>query len=350
MKPLPWRALVAFALVGAAAVAGLTARDLAKGHSSIVSLIQPGVDGPAAKVIEHDFPGIRMPDWVGNDGQQFYAIARDPFRPRTAAASLDRPRYRLQRPLLPLLAWALHPSGGGRGLVWALALVNVLAIVLGGIAVGALAVTFGRSPRWALAFAALPGAYMSLRISTADALAVALALAAIALLVREHDAPAVAVAVLAVLAKESTIVLLAGAALPLWRTRRGAAMRFLGLPVAAAGAWWVVLRLTIANHGMVEYGEIVTPLRGWLDAAKYWVGSHDLKPAANAVVAITAALIALRAAPRGRWAPAIALQLGVLTVLSAATLSAWTHDPRTLLPLTSLVVVAAATRPQRVAT
>src|ERR671919_468424 len=48
------------------------------------------------------------------------AIARDPMHLHDVADHLDRPRYRLQRPLYPLLAWLLHPGGGGMGLVLAM--------------------------------------------------------------------------------------------------------------------------------------------------------------------------------------------------------------------------------------
>ena len=105
---------------------------------------------------------------------------------RRSSPDLDRPRYRLQRPLLPWLAWAVHPSGGGVGLVYAFLLVGFAALVVGGVSLGAISVTLGGRAWPALAFPLLPGGYVCLRISVADTLSVALALLAIALALRSR--------------------------------------------------------------------------------------------------------------------------------------------------------------------
>src|SRR5690348_7272434 len=96
---------LASSVIVAIAILGLNARQ----GGGTPGLVDPGLRGPSVAVFRHDFPGKRLPDDEGHDGQQFYAIARQPMHPTAAARDLDRPRYRLQRILLPVLAWALHP-------------------------------------------------------------------------------------------------------------------------------------------------------------------------------------------------------------------------------------------------
>lgn len=96
-----------------------------------------------ASLVAHDAADADLAPNRGHDGQQFYAIARAPMHLDDAAEHLDRPRYRLQRPLFPVLAWALHPSGGGTGLVWALIAVGVAGVLLSGLGAGALSTALG---------------------------------------------------------------------------------------------------------------------------------------------------------------------------------------------------------------
>ena len=184
--PLPVRRLLVLALAGSFAVLLLVLVDVDRFGGNPVSLVQPGSDGPSAEVFARDFPETELPDGTGHDGQQFYAIARQPMHLKEVAPDLDRPRYRLQRPLLPWLAWAVHPGGGGVGLVYAFLLVGLGALVVGGMSLGAISVTLGGRAWPALAFPLLPGGYVCLRISVADTLSVALALLAIALALRSR--------------------------------------------------------------------------------------------------------------------------------------------------------------------
>ena len=77
-----------------------------------------------------------MPPSPGLDGQLYYAGARNPFDPHRAAQSLDRPRYRLQHPLLSWLGWGLHPTGGADSWGWALFLAGVAGLFIGGLEIG----------------------------------------------------------------------------------------------------------------------------------------------------------------------------------------------------------------------
>ena len=256
--PLPLRRLLVLALAGSFAVLLLVLVDVDRFGGNPVSLVQPGSDGPSAEVFARDFPETELPDGTGHDGQQFYAIARQPMHLEEVAPDLDRPRYRLQRPLLPWLAWAVHPGGGGVGLVYAFLLVGLGALVVGGMSLGAISVTLGGRAWPALAFPLLPGGYVCLRISVADTLSVALALLAIALALRSRWRSAILAGVLAVLAKEVAVLLFLGFAL--WRRdRRSAAL--VAIPLAAGAAWWAALHVLLPDGGG-RVDEIVAPFLG----------------------------------------------------------------------------------------
>ncbi len=106
-------------------------------------MVFPGAEGPSARVFLEDFPNAKLPPGLGHDGQQFYAIARQPLHPNRIAPDLDRPRYRLQRIAFPLLVWMIHPHGGGKGLITATILVGALSLFAGGMATGLLSLKLG---------------------------------------------------------------------------------------------------------------------------------------------------------------------------------------------------------------
>src|SRR3954453_2980796 len=114
---LPWREIATWALLGTFLITIWAFLDVERSGRNSLNFIQPGAKGPSAQAFHEDFPNPVLPDSRGLDGQQFYALARNPFHLSEVAPLLDRPRYRLQRPLLSWLAWALHPTGGGEGLV-----------------------------------------------------------------------------------------------------------------------------------------------------------------------------------------------------------------------------------------
>jgi glycosyltransferase involved in cell wall biosynthesis len=113
----------------------------------------------------------------GNDGQQFLTLALDPLQLEPgSSAALDNPIYRGKRLLYPLLAW-LFGFGQPRLIPWTLGLLNVGAIALAAGLVAQWAQLEQRSALWGLAILALPGAWISLSLDTADLLATMLLLA-----------------------------------------------------------------------------------------------------------------------------------------------------------------------------
>lgn len=291
--PTPRRArmlpVVLCALAGAAAAIGLAALDVQSSQMGWVALIQPGTDGDAASLIMEDFPDVELLSGRGHDGQYFYAAARGPTDTHELTGQLDRPRYRLQRPLFSALSWALHPTGGGYGLVAAMAIVGSAALVLLGIGAGGLSVHLG-GPAWiAGVVPLLPGPIWSFRLGLADNLALGLALLCVLSAIEGRQRRAVVLAVLAVLTKEAILVLIVAHAL--FHRRRSS-----GLAAAAAAsavaAWWLVLRLVIESNEP-NATEFAFPLAGIAGNVGHWSSGSDLLAASMVVFSLALALVVL---------------------------------------------------------
>lgn len=338
-RRLPWRAIGRAAALGTVLLVLLVLVDVSRhGGRNPVSLIQPGADGPAAELIARDFPEIEQPAGLGLDGQLYFVIARDPLHLDEAAANLDAPRYRLQRPLLPWVAAAVHPGSGGVGLVLALFAVGLVGIFIGALATGALSSSLG-GPAWlAVLFPLLPGAYWSLRVTVSDALALALVLAALALAARERHVAAVCLGVLAVLAKEPAILVLLGWALHR-RTRRDALL--LVIPAAVAVGWmgWLHLQLPTDPDRPTDLG---LPFLGLVDAwHAQWGHGRELVGMACSVAGLALAAAAL--VTRGLRHPlgwAIAVQLGFLLCMGTNPTAMNFGATRMAMTVTILSVIA----------
>jgi hypothetical protein len=197
----------------------------------------------------------------GHDGKFFFVQANDPFvlDPKANAAVLDRPVYRSQRMLYPLVA-------GGGGLfpadviVWALPVVNILMLAAGSWAVARIAARHGASPWVGLAFAVNIGVLSELFIDGAGI--VAFALASLAALALEEDRLWLASAcfVGAALTREVMAVFIAFVVL-VWLIRRREIRWALFVPAAAAVLGWAVyLRARIDLPADVLQVKELTPV------------------------------------------------------------------------------------------
>lgn len=327
-----------YAWIGLIVAVLLVIFDLARTSTNPLNLVQPGERGPSVEVFHEDFPDEELLTDSGLDGQQFYAVARNPFDLDEAAEHLDRPRYRLQRPMLSWLAWIGHPTGGGAGLIWSLLAVNAIAVWILAVAAGSISVRLG-GPPWVAALVGLyPGVWWSLRVTVADTLAVALALASIALLLHHRTRWAVAAAIGAVLAKETAALILIGWAIGGWRERTR------WHPVFGAGAvavaWMLYLRVRLP--GSEEIGEVTAPFVGlygaitdlWLEGDEPWGLVGTVSGLAVGVGAL------VRRGVRHPLAPAIILQLVFLVFANADVLGNGFGGGRALLPLIGLGTIA----------
>ena len=201
----------------------------------------------------------------GHDGKFFFVQANDPLvlDPAENAAVLDRPIYRSQRMLYPLLA-------GGAGLfspeviVWTLILINVSGLVVGSWAVGAIAVKHGLSAWWGLAFLFNVGLLSELYIDGAGI--VAFALACLGALALENERPGWAAAAFAGAALTREVMLaFVGSVAFVWMIRKNAIPWLVAVPaVLAALVWAAYLRVQIpAISGIDQVREItLVPFSG----------------------------------------------------------------------------------------
>jgi hypothetical protein len=142
----------------------------------------------------------------GYDGQFVYYIARDPS---TAAAYIDVPAYRFQRILLPLLGRAL--SFGQANLIpWALLLVNLVSLAIGTNLMERLLSQHNASRWYALGYGLSIGTFGSVRLSLSEPLAYALVLGGIVVAEYDRWLRSALLFALAALAKETTLLFVAG--------------------------------------------------------------------------------------------------------------------------------------------
>jgi hypothetical protein len=332
--------IVLLAVIGTLACAGsILYLNLTVDHS-VVALITPGRQFVAYPLIHHDFPHYTVQDGLGHDGQSFYAIAREPMHLKDASQWLDRPRYRLQRILLPMLAWAVHPQGGGDGLVLALWFWAVVGVFLTGFGSALLAGALGANERAvhriALFTPLLPAALATLDLTVADELALGLAVMALALDCLERRRSAVALAVLAVLAKEVMLLVFLG-----WALYRGRAclLRLVVLPGAVALTWWVVLRVWFASsHEHIGEFSFVS---GVVESLKIWIrGDNRIAGATVAAGVVLGIVVLVRKGWHSPLGPAVALQLALIPFLHQTVLAGDWNGTRATAPLLLLSIVA----------
>ena len=272
MKRIDWPAVLRWALAGVVLQVVLVVGGVLH-NGPLVDIVAPGRGGPAEAVIRHDFPDYQFVRNIGHDGQQYYAIAREPMHPHSSARSIPRPRYVLQRILLPGLAWLMHPSPGN-GLVVAMVVVGIAGLAALAVSTGAWAMHLGASPKLGLVAALLPGGNAALQVSTPDTLALGLAMGSILAAHRRSPALAVALGAGAILAKESAAGLVLAGFLTAAVAHR---WRLCFLAMLPAGLWWMALRLMFPGPGtqVVEFGAPFVGIRQsfdqlWLQGSQLW--------------------------------------------------------------------------------
>lgn len=226
----------------------------------------------------------------GHDGKFFFVQAHDPLvlHPDTNAAALDRPRYRSQRMLYPLIA-GLGGTLPSESILWGLVVVNVVALGVGSWGVARIAETAGLSPWFGLAFALNFALFSEMFIDGAGIVAFALAVVGCLALQRERPGLAMAAMTGAVLTREVMILFVAFAALGWWVRKRAVPWAFLLVPASAVGLWALYLRTRIDVAAGSEIQEItVVPFSGMVQAL---TSGHAL--ASDVVVAFTMVALAI---------------------------------------------------------
>lgn len=268
-RPL-WRlamvaGLVAVAIVGRLLIAegGDPTALVAFGETSV------GITEHAERVLGRE---VVTREELGHDGRFFFLQALDPLYVGDDDhwRELDRPVYRAQRMAYPALAggFGLVPAGG---VPWGMILVNVAAVVVGTLGTARLAVLYGRSEWWGLAFTLNLGLIQELEISGAGILAFAAAVWAFVEMEEDRPGRAAAWLCLAALAREVMLVAAAGVfVLDRVRRRRWTPLVIIA-PALVVAAWALYLRLRLDPVGVVsEVEEIGAPFAGLLDAIPAW--------------------------------------------------------------------------------
>lgn len=286
---------------------------------------------------------------TGHDGQAFWLLARDPlllgddWEPNR---HLDRPAYRAQRVAYPLCAAPWFQLGGERALLWGLLATNLVAVFLGGYAAALLAAEFGRA-RAGLAFALNPGVVAATLLDVADGFSLAALLWCLLLVRWNRIGWAVAAAALAVLAKESAWLSLAGVALLAPGLPRRNRLALAVVPAAFAGLWGVYVRVQL---GWPPAGvrEFALPFGGYLDAYRLvWRPGDNWSYAVIAGLVVAAAAVAV-----WRWwrSPNLLLSATVpvaciVPLFSVNVLNLALNPLRVAAPLVTLLLIDVLARP-----
>ncbi len=175
------------------------------GQGNIASFIIVGANDAQRSRIP---PGVPVYRGSGYDGQFYYRLALDPLAwgHRAFGITLDN-IYRIDRIGYPALAWLV--AGGHRPFIpAALVLVNVVALgALGGLG-AALARDAGRPAAWGLVFAAYWGLLWSLSRDLTEVVTAAAIVAGLLALRRDRSLLAALALTVAVLSRESVLILL----------------------------------------------------------------------------------------------------------------------------------------------
>lgn len=206
----------------------------------------------------------------GYDGQFYYRMAVDPFSTEqfVNGVEFDRPAYRQQRIAYPLLAYtitAVTPLSA----VEALITVNVAAVGLMTYFAARTAQHYGRPATWGLIPLAWPAFIFTLALDLAELLAAAAVVAAMYCAVRREHGMAALVLVLAVLTRETTILV---AVAGLLVTRRWV-YAWPGVVLAAwHGAIWILWGTAplLASLEDSARSEIGLPLVGLVAGIPHW--------------------------------------------------------------------------------
>ncbi|HLY31376.1 MAG TPA: hypothetical protein VKQ36_10125 [Ktedonobacterales bacterium] len=160
--------------------------------------------------------GLVIHHGAGYDGQFYYRLALNPFDTHQTAYGirLDRPAYRQQRILYPLVVW-LFSLGQAQLVPVMMIVVNYLSLILLGFVAARSAQVLGRHALWGLALPFYPGFVLSVARDLAEPLAALLLVTGLYLAHRRRFVAATLALTLALLTRE-TAILVVCAALLVW--------------------------------------------------------------------------------------------------------------------------------------
>lgn len=238
---------------------------LLTGGYCIYTLVINNWDPMAFVVIGSQFDSTNGVTNMGYDGQFAYQIAKDPAN---ASLFLDKPAYRYQRILYPILAHLLA-LGNIDVIPWMLILINLISLVLGTLATEKILIDHGHCRWYALAYGAFAGLLLSLRLNLTEPLAFALVQWGVLSFDRGHLWRSLPFFALAALTRELTLFFAVACVIALWADKHYRSGIVWGLGVITPfGLWKIFLRLWLGEWGVNSGGarassfELI-PFRGW---------------------------------------------------------------------------------------
>lgn len=259
---------------------------------------------------------------LGHDGRFFFAQSNDPLylHPERHAAFLDRPLYRAQRMLFPLIAggFGLFPPGV---VVWSMLVTNLLAMCVGAFLAAQLAIRWGASPWLGLAVPLNIGLILELQIGGAGVVAYACGVGAVYALVTDRTWAAALLFAAAALSRESMLVFAVGVFVLLWLEHRTFLWRIVSMPLLAMAAWHIYIRLQLAGvSGVgVRLENFAPPFVGLWQALHYWAMEASALVAGMAILVIVVAFTVLAIRSRLPIAWGALPFVGLATILSVYT-------------------------------
>jgi hypothetical protein len=292
MSASPWVVGVVGLLIGL----GVVLRLLVPNGMDATMFLAFGRDSPALTKYAHELLGQVDSRPLGHDGKFFFAQANDPWylEPEQNASLLDRPFYRGQRMLFPMLAggFGLFPP---RVIVWSMLVTNLLALAIGAMLAARIAVHLGRSPWLGLAVPLNLGLLYEIWIGGAGVVAYMFCLGAIYALAFERTWAAAICFAAAALTRESMLAFAAGVFVLLWFDQRRYLWRLVVTPVLAMAIWDVYLRFRLAGvSGLgASWAVFAPPFDGFLRALREWTDNPSDLLASVAILAVVIAFVPL---------------------------------------------------------
>lgn len=243
---------------------------------------------PATLASEHVW---RFPGSYGFDGQMYHYVAHDPLlRDPELEASVDSPRLRYRRILVPGLAYLLAWGKPG----WidpAYYTVILVSIGAGVYWTAACCAVLGYGAAWGLLFLLLPASLVSMDRMVVDVTLAALA-AGFAYHVRAPSWRLFVILAAAALTRETGFLLLAGYGGALLIERRGRRAALFSLAALPALAWYAYVYAHTSSPG--SYGATLLPLSAiWTEFLHPMVYPPEMRFAWLARIGDQAALIGI---------------------------------------------------------
>ncbi len=315
-------------------------------------LLKFGSDDPAAALTAHAEAvlnrDVTTTGGQGHDGRFFFLQALDPLylSPDEHAVYLDRPRYRAQRMLYPLVA-GVGGLVSPEAVLWSMAFINVAALALGTLGTARLAQRLGGSAWLGLAFTLNPGIFFEFIVSGAGIVAFACAVWGTLAIIDARTRSAIVWFVAAVLAREVMLLYLAGVCCHRLFVTRRIPWALGAIPALSVFAWMGYVRLRLSStREVTEIQEFGPPFGGMLDAFDNWLNDPiDLAIIVGLIAMMP--LLVLRAVQRPN--PLAWGALGFVPLAILMTSQVWFDlfdISRAITPIMTAYVLTAFTAPR----